>query len=149
VSGTTCWAVRGGGCFVDGPEGPRRVHTGGAEPTIFYDPRTPAAWRDALSRRFGHIELSRCSAVDAPAPATGRARGGISAGHADRRQAIGLFLTLEAGGAVRIGGQRWQGEDPELAVGDGPSIVAEDDALADAILAAVASAGGGVGQSIP
>jgi fructose-1,6-bisphosphatase/inositol monophosphatase family enzyme len=130
VAGSTYWAIRGGGCFVDAPGGPQRRTAGGAEPLIFFDPRTPERWRGALSD-VGATQLCRCSAVDASAPATGRGRAGVATGGADRRRAIGLFLSLEAGAVVRIGGRSWHGEDPaRIAQAEVPSIVAEDDALA-------------------
>jgi len=137
------WAIRGAGCFVDGPIGPRRLRAGGGERRIFFDPRTPSVWRDALAERFGAAELCRCSAVDASAPATGRARGAVSAGGADRRRAIGLFLSLEAGAAVRLGQRRWDGEDPALlADAGGLGVVADDDALAEELIATIDAAGG-------
>jgi fructose-1,6-bisphosphatase/inositol monophosphatase family enzyme len=143
VADAVYWAIRGAGCFTDGPAGPRRLRASGGERRIFVDPRTPGAWRVALAARFGAAELCRCSAVDASAPATGRARGAVSAGGTDRRRAIGLFLSLEAGAAVRLGGQRWDGEDPALlADSGGLGLVAEDDALADELIATIDAAGG-------
>ncbi|NBC14612.1 MAG: hypothetical protein GVY09_15010 [Gammaproteobacteria bacterium] len=112
VAGSTFWAVRGAGCFADTPNGARRLRVGGAEQRLYYDPRTPAPWREALAEHFGRLELCRCSAVDASAPATARGRAAVTAGIADRRRAIGLFLSLEAGACVRLGALDWSGEDP-------------------------------------
>jgi len=79
--------------------------------------------------------------VDASAPASARGRAAVTAGIADRRRAIGLFLSLEAGACVRLGALDWSGEGPAtLAVAEGPSIVAEDAALLDAIARTLATA---------
>jgi hypothetical protein len=59
------------------------------------------------------VEVSRCSAVDASAPALGRAKAGVAEGRADRRRTIGFLLTLEAGGHVVYGDRAWNGEDPD------------------------------------
>lgn len=61
------------------------------------------------------------------------------AGRADRRQAIALFLSLEAGASVLMGEHIWQGEDPEtLPATLGPTIVADTAERADAIARALA-----------
>ncbi|MBK1631707.1 hypothetical protein CKO31_13310 [Thiohalocapsa halophila] len=79
--------------------------------------------------------------MDASAPATARGRAAVTAGIADRRRAIGLFLSLEAGACVRLGALDWSGEDPAtLAIAEAPSIVAEDAALLNAITQTLAAA---------
>lgn len=56
-------------------------------------------------------KLSRCSAVDALAPVSGRAAAAINS-RLDRRAAIGFPITTAAGGTVMIDSRVWQGEDP-------------------------------------
>lgn len=142
VHGTTLWGVRGQGVFSSDASGSvsRRAASGAAD-RIFHTPRTPASWRRALAPHAAAVELCRCSAVDASAPASGRAKAAVAEGRADRRRAIGLFLCLEAGGAVRMGDRRWQGEDPEgLPADSGPTLAAETPALADVLLRAIVDA---------
>lgn len=136
---TMCWAVRGEGCFVerDG-RGAERVGVDRARDTILVTPGVDEAARAALAARAGDVEVSHCSAVDASAPAIGRAKASVSEGRADRRRAIGLFLTLEAGGCVLFGDRPWSGEDPELLPLDAsPTIAAANAELARAVRLAV------------
>lgn len=79
---------------------------------ILVSPRVSPRWIARLGSLAHSVEVSRCSAVDASAPAIGRARGEIARGRADRRRAIGLLLTREAGGHVLFGERVWRGEDP-------------------------------------
>lgn len=139
--GRTYWAIRGQGCYSLGPEGhEKRRSVSGAADRIFYSPRTPKPWRKRLGRHAAEVSLCRCSAVDGSAPASGRARASIAEGRADRRRTIALFLSLEAGGTVRMGDHLWQGEDPETLPDDcGPTVVADTPELAQAILDAVAA----------
>jgi len=124
--GGTYWAIAGAGCFRRTAGGERRCDTAGAADRILYTPRTPRAWRRALAGAATALALSRCSAVDASAPATGRACASVAEAAADRRRAIGLFLTLAAGGVVWMNGRRWAGEDPERHGGQGALTVAAD-----------------------
>lgn len=82
--------------------------------------------------------VTRCSAVDSTAPVLGRALAAVTRGVADRRRGIGFLVTTEAGGAVRVGGRRWDGVDPAL-LGDeaAPTVVAADEATADRLLEAI------------
>jgi hypothetical protein len=62
----------------------------------------------------------------------------VAEGRADRRRAIALFLSWEAGATVRMGEHLWQGEDPEiLPTGFGPTIVADTADRAQAIQRAI------------
>jgi fructose-1,6-bisphosphatase/inositol monophosphatase family enzyme len=139
VHGTSYWAVRGEGCFeVDHLGQETRCTVAGAADRIFHSPRTPKAWRSRLAALTTDVSLCRCSAVDGSAPVTGRARASIAEGRADRRRAIALFLSWEAGATVLMGEHRWQGEDPEtLPAGFGPTVVADTADMAQAIRRAV------------
>lgn len=132
----TCWAVRGGGAFVahGRGEGTRIERMPPAPDTLLVAPRMPPA-RLPLAHRIGlEPRYSRCSAVDSTAPATGRARAAIASDRADRRRALGLLITIEAGGAARFGDHVWRGEDPAgLPPEAAPTIAADSEALADAI----------------
>lgn len=140
VQRATYWGIRGQGVFgVRGSAHPRHCHAAEAADRIFYAPRAPSAWRSALSAYAAEVELCRCSAVDSSAPVSGRAKAAVAGGRADRRRAIGLFLSLEAGAAVRMGSLHWRGEDPEHLSADlRPTIVAQTPALADALWRALA-----------
>jgi len=84
------------------------------------------------------VQVSRCSAVDASAPVNGRAAAAISLGKLGRRRAIGMLLTLEAGGVVKINGRDWQAEDPlHLSDRRGPIVVADSEQTAARILSAL------------
>ncbi len=133
ASGSTYWAVRDQGCYEGRPDGSRCLcKGGGAEELVFYTPDTPESWKVRLARAGARLELSRCSAVDSSAPAIGRARAALAPSRAGRRRSIGLFLTLEAGGAVRMGGRPWRGEDPvTLDPSLGPTVVADTEETAD------------------
>lgn len=137
VADVTYWAVRGAGCFCqEGRERAVRVQQPRPAERILFTPKTGKAQRESLAQAVGlPLERSRCSAVDASAPAIGRARGSISRDRADRRRAIGFLLATEIGGAVYFGSRRWQGEDPAtLSLDACPSICADTDALAQALL---------------
>jgi hypothetical protein len=142
VHRTTYWGIRGGGVF-EACEGsdPRRCNAAGAAERIFYAPRVPAAWRSALAGHAKEVALCRCSAVDSSAPVSRRARAAVAEERADRRRAIGLFLSLEGGASVRMGPREWLGEDPEqLPTGCRPTIVADTSALAGALWRALSRA---------
>jgi hypothetical protein len=78
---------------------------------------------------------SRTALPQTPLP---RYRVGQGSGNGERhgwRRAIGLVLSLEAGGAVWIWGRRWQGEDPQAFYSDSrPTVVAVNESLADDLL---------------
>lgn len=133
------WAIRGEGCFVQQrDEQPVRLSHPALPDRILVSPGVDHATRTALSEHAAEVQLSRCSAVDASAPAIGWARGSVADGRADRRRAIGFLLTLEAGGSVLFGDRRWNGEDPEqLNEADCPSIAAASDELAQRLRRAV------------
>jgi hypothetical protein len=69
-------------------------------------------WRADLQAAGFEVIVSRCSAVDATAPVTGRAVGALTLGRPDRRRAIGFLPTIEAGGAVWAGDRWWRRDDP-------------------------------------
>ncbi len=132
----TCWAIRGGGCFVARDGEARRVESPlGAPAMLLVAPLMPRHRMDR-AREIGLTPVrSRCSAVDATAPAIGRARASIASDKADRRRAIGFLATLEAGGAVRFGDREWRGEDPAAFPEDAaPSVAADTSELAAAIV---------------
>jgi len=139
VHGTSYWAIRGEGCFlIDGAGQQTRCNVADAADRIFYSPRTPRAWRSPLAELTAEVSLCRCSAVDGSAPVTGRARASIAEGRADRRRAIALFLSWEAGATVLMGGHLWHGEDPEtLPSGFAPTVVADTADRAQAIQQAI------------
>ncbi len=135
----TYWAVEGGGC--------RRCRGRGAEetvriaelpPRILVTPWVEEAVLERLARAGFEVELSRCSAVDATAPAVGRARAGVAPYGPDRRRAVGFLLSVEAGGLVHAFGERWRGTDPKTVSGPrGFNFTADSEATLDAVLAAV------------
>lgn len=135
-----CWAVRGEGTYVaDTGEGGGPVERIRAPALGLVTPWTRHGEADALASLGLEVSVSRCSAVDSSAPAIGRARAAISHDRADRRRAIPFLLTTEAGGAVRLGSHRWDGEDPKsFPESAAPTIVAASGALADDIARAIA-----------
>jgi len=138
--GEMLWAMRGEGCWRQtGAEPPRRVTVGNLPRTVLVTPAVPAEERAALEAIGLSVRQSRCSAVDASAPANGAAAASVAVKRAGRRRAVGFLLTLEAGGVVRHAGKSWQGEDPgtQLAPVDGSVIVAASAELADRIAAAL------------
>lgn len=112
--GVTYWAILGGGCWRQADGGSvERVRIGDL-PAVALVPPHPGEALVAGLRGLGlEAEPSRCSAVDAGAPAVGRARGSVQYGAPDRRRAIGFLLTTEAGGAVTFADGPWRGEDPK------------------------------------
>jgi myo-inositol-1(or 4)-monophosphatase len=133
------WATLGGGCFRARQGGAEeRVQIAGAPDRILVSPKVPRSWRQRLASLALEVEVSRCSAVDASAPAIGRARAGVAEGRADRRRAIGFLLTLEAGGHVLFGEHTWRGEDPaSIDAQCAFTITAESPAYAEQLRAAI------------
>ncbi len=110
----TYWATLGGGCWRQRHGGEAERVTLGELPAVALVPPHPGEALVAGLRELGlEAEPSRCSAVDAGAPAVGRARGSVQYGAPDRRRAIGFLLTTEAGGAVAFADGPWEGEDPK------------------------------------
>lgn len=133
------WAIRGDGCHRHYDGGAvQRLSVGVPPPRLLIPPRFPALARRRLRALGDEVLVSRCSAIDAAAPALGRARGAVNLDAPDRRRAIGFLLTLEAGGAVLFGDRLWRGEDmagnPWTA---GAHAVAESPRAAAALLQAV------------
>ena len=91
---------------------------------------------EVLHRAGFTTSTSRCSAIDATAPAIGRGIAAIGPERPDRRWAVGFLVTTEAGGVVRIGGRDWRGEDPERFDG-GPTVVAASAAVAERVMPAL------------
>lgn len=142
----TAWAIRGSGCFreLEGRK-PARILRPRAPSRILVTPRTDRKSRDRLASLASEIEISRCSAVDASAPALGRARAALSPKRSDRRRAIGYLLTLEAGGHVQMGDHDWRGEDPDALGEDAaPSIVASSRTLARRVSKAYETGGSSI-----
>jgi len=133
------WAQRGGGCWQQTADNQaRRVHLDGLPSKVHVTSHFPDAWKSKLSGIGYQVQVSRCSAVDASAPANGRAAAAISLGKLGRRRAIGMLLTLEAGGIVKINGRNWQAEDPlRLSDRRGPIVVADSERTAARILSAL------------
>lgn len=137
VHALTCWAVRGEGAWIArGAEEGRRIESLPRSPSeLLIAPLVPCH-RASRARELGLNPVrSRVSAVDSTAPALGRARASIAGDRADRRRALGLLVTTEAGAAVRFGDHVWKGEDPELLPDSAaPTIAADTPELAEAIL---------------
>ncbi len=138
------WARGGHGCWVQTADTPpRRVRLDGRSPSsVLVTSSFPPAWKSKLEDSGFQVGISRCSAIDASAPVNGRAAAAISMGKLGRRRAIGMLLTREAGGVVKISNRDWQGEDP-LSLSDrrGPVIVAESAQTAARITAALKKGG--------
>jgi len=129
------WACAGGGCWKEtGGAGPSAVGIGRLPPVVLVNHGVPQDLRRSLAETGLSVEVSGCSGVDASAPATGRAAAAVSMGRLGRRRAIGFLMTAEAGGIVRVGPRRWQGEDPaRLPEGRLPVVVADSAERADAV----------------
>jgi fructose-1,6-bisphosphatase/inositol monophosphatase family enzyme len=133
------WAQRGGGCWQQtANKETRQVHLDGPPSKVHVTSHFPEYWKSNLSEVGYQVQVSRCSAVDASAPVNGRAAAAISLGKLGRRRAIGMLLTLEAGGIVKINGRNWQAEDPlRLSDRRGPIVVADSERTAARILSAL------------
>ena len=133
------WAQRGGGCWQQTASNQiRQVCLDGLPSKVQVTSHFPASWKSKLSGIGYQVRVSRCSAVDASAPVNGRAAAAISLGKLGRRRAIGMLLTLEAGGVVKINGRDWQAEDPlRLSDRRGPIVVADSERTAARILSAL------------
>jgi fructose-1,6-bisphosphatase/inositol monophosphatase family enzyme len=128
----TYWARRGHGAWAQRglePPVPLRIERPGNEVLV-----PPASYErvEAALRGSGYAAvLSRCSAVDATAPAIGRGCGSVSLRPLDRRRATGFLVTTEAGGSVFLGRRPWQGEDPAtLPAEAGPAVAADSEGTA-------------------
>jgi hypothetical protein len=114
----------------------RRMAIGDLPPRVLVNRAVPETLRLALQKIGLEPVRSRCSAVDASSPVTGRAAASVYMGTPGRRRAIGFLLTLEAGGVVLAGGRPWKGEDPlKLAEDRKVVVVAETQDTADRIQA--------------
>lgn len=141
----TVWAARGRGCWIrEGAAAERRVVLG--DPDLALPRRVlcgawfPKPGADALVGLGLEVVRSRCSAVDATAPILGRGCGAITRYRVDRRHAIGLVASLEAGAHVRVGDRVWAGEDPATLPDDGrPTVLAVDARDAEAWQSALSS----------
>jgi fructose-1,6-bisphosphatase/inositol monophosphatase family enzyme len=100
--------------------------------------RFPEGAQEALRRLGVTPEVCRCSAVEGAAPVLGRADGAVTSKRVDRRHAVALFASLEAGASVRFGEHAWAGEDPAVVPLEGPTAVAFDDATASTWIDAIA-----------
>lgn len=108
----TYWAWQEGGCCKESAGATETVRVGALPRRVRAAPSVPETACHALREAGFEVVRSRCSALDATAPATGRAVASLSIGRPSRRRAIGGLLTIEAGGVVRIGQHWWTGEDP-------------------------------------
>lgn len=133
------WARRGGGCWQQTAHNKtRRVDLDGLPPRVLVTSHFPESWKLKLEEIGYEVQVSRCSAIDASAPVNGRAAAAISLGKLGRRRAIGMLLTLEAGGVVKMNGRDWRAKDP-LGLSDrrGPVVVADSEQTAARILDAL------------
>ena len=138
--GETYWAKKGAGCWLQRGGGePERVRIGDAPRVVLVPPGVSRSWRAALADQGYEVRVSRCSAVDSSAPATGRATAAVDRKRPDRRRALPLLLTTEAGGTVLFGERVWYGCDPDLG-GEPPCIAAGSAEEAERLAAAVRAA---------
>jgi fructose-1,6-bisphosphatase/inositol monophosphatase family enzyme len=136
----TYWAQRGRGCWRRrGKLDPERVQVSDSGNVVLASPRVPTSWRESLSQAGFDVSVSRCSAVDSALPATARGIASVTRHRPDRRRALPLLLTTEAGGVVTWGERPWEGEDPRVD-GEGPCVAACSRAIADRVRDAVAAA---------
>ena len=125
--GDLYWARQGSGCFVKKSGRGTVLAAMEALPArVLATSGVPDDWCADLQDAGFEVSVSRCSAVDATAPVTGRAAAAITQGRPDRRRAIGFLPTLEAGGVVWTGDRWWGGEDPAGLTADrGLTVVAD------------------------
>lgn len=130
---TTYWAQRGGGAWLQEPTGkPRQIWIDQSSSNVLIPPKSLSLAQEPISQAGYTAVESRCSAVDAIAPVTGRGCASISLMNLDRRRAIGYLISAEAGAAVRVGDQPWDGQDPERLSGpSAPSLAADSVATAE------------------
>lgn len=138
AAGATYWAVAGGGCHREREGRVERVTIAALAPRVMVTPSAPAPWHASLRGAGYDVAVSRCSAVDASAPALGRAAGALNPDAADRRRAIGFLLVAEAGGVVAFESAHWRGEDPAGGrLANGVHAIADSPERAARLLAAV------------
>jgi len=132
----TWCAIAGEGCYEERlGHLRRRVRRPPAPPRALVTPKVSRPAVERLRALGLEVRRSRCSAIDAAIVALGRGSVGVAEA-ADRRRAIGLLLTMEAGGAVLFGDRPWKGEDPERSDCRGASVVsARTAALARRVVA--------------
>jgi fructose-1,6-bisphosphatase/inositol monophosphatase family enzyme len=121
------WATAGGGCWRYRGQGrePLQIRIGSMPNRAMITPDVPEKWRRRLREMGLEVAVSRCSAVDASAPVSGRAAVSVSVGRPDRRRSLGYLLVKEAGGSVFMGDREWKGEDPfDNPRFKGPTVVA-------------------------
>jgi fructose-1,6-bisphosphatase/inositol monophosphatase family enzyme len=130
--GRLFWARRNCGAWAEEPgRPPQRLRIGRLPDRVLVPPASYDRLEGPLRDAGLEAVLSRCSGVDATAPATGRGCGSVSLRPLDRRRAVGLLITAEAGGYVFLGRQPWLGEDPRTLAGEaGPPIAAGSEQLA-------------------
>jgi fructose-1,6-bisphosphatase/inositol monophosphatase family enzyme len=130
------WARRRRGCWQQiKDDHARQIHLEGSPPKILVASSVPKSRYSNLKKIGFEVQVSHCSAVDSSAPVMGRAAAAISMGKLGRRRAIGLLLTLEAGGVVKINGRDWQAQDPlSLSERRGPIVAADSEQTATRIL---------------
>jgi fructose-1,6-bisphosphatase/inositol monophosphatase family enzyme len=125
--GEMYWATAGGGCWRYRGQGrkPLQIRIGPMPNRAMITPNVPEKWRRRLREMGLEVAVSRCSAVDASAPVSGRAAVSVSVGRPDRRRSLGYLLVKEAGGAVFMEDREWKREDPfEYPRFKGPTVVA-------------------------
>jgi fructose-1,6-bisphosphatase/inositol monophosphatase family enzyme len=131
-------AERGAGCRKENTSRSGPLKIGSLPRRVRVTPGVPEKHRSVLQEIGYEVVVSRCSAVDASAPVTGKAAAALSLGRPSRRRAIGYLLTTEAGGAVRIGDRWWNGEDPlSLPAENQVTVVAGDRGTAEQIAEAL------------
>ena len=140
----TFWAAEGRGCFVvRGDSLPQQVELSSSPADgqlidrILVNTKVPESNQTSLKGIAAEVTVCRCSAYDSACLALGNATASVAGARTDRRRAIPLYLSLAAGGTIRLGEQIWEGEDPAtLPAHSTPTICAPDPISADRILAA-------------
>jgi len=137
--GETYWASQGHGCRLEkGGKTPEEVTIGRLPARVLVTSEVSKQQCEAVRDIGFEVMRTRCSAVDATAPITGRAAAALSSGRPDRRRAIGCFPTLEAGGVLWTGDRWWAGEDPlTMPTYIGSTILADSKDTVERILRAV------------
>jgi fructose-1,6-bisphosphatase/inositol monophosphatase family enzyme len=120
---TMYWTAEEGSSFRQGlAEREQRCTIGRTDNHLLLSPFVAPDLRRRLEAAGFTTERSRCSAVDALAPVSGRAAAAINS-RLDRRGAIGFPITVAAGGTVMIENRIWQGEDPANRFGPESKVV--------------------------
>ena len=111
VTDVMYWSTEKGSFYQGGKQDERPCAVKRRDRHLLISPYLDTEKRILLEAVGFTTEVSRCSAVEALAPISGRAAASINI-RLDRRSAIGFPITVAAGGTVTIDKAIWQGEDP-------------------------------------